>query len=713
MPIGANQTYHFGPFELDTQCAQLRRDGVGLKLQGQPVQILEVLLEKPGQLVSREELRQRLWASDTFVDFDHSLNAAIKRLRQAIGDDADTPRYIETLPKRGYRFIGEVGREETKEKACGVEVAVLPIGQLERRPSIRMPGWRWVVFSSALALLVIACGVTVNSALKPEPQPTIVGTHVLTKTGNLKNVYRRPVIDRGSIYFSEKTQSGWVLSSVPHEGGEVTPGPSVEGELSDISRDGSQVLSVMPGPKNSEDVWIQSESSSVPRLIARDAGDAIWSADGRNIFFRSSDLTKLYRANADGTGVERLATLAAGSGPMHLSPDGSHIRFTGGIPELTLWEIGVDGRNLHHLLGGRKDVYGGSWSADGKHYFFRSWDGARWSLWTISETRRWWSRSAGSEPYPLTFGPMSFGVPAISNDGTQLYAVGKEPRGELSVYDSNARKFAPYLGGISACYVDFSRDGQWIAYVSYPEGTLWRSRIDGSNRRQLTVQPLAVINPRWSPDGKRIAFTDVSNGDRLKMTEGGPLRIYIVGADGGGPQLLLADYFYDPTWSPDGNSIAYGYGPLPSGPGSEVRILDLQTEKSNPVPESQAMSSPRWSPDGKYLAALVGSLGGKKLVLFNFASNTWEELATGEGFAWPSWSRDSKFVYAQDGDCLVRIAIADHKKKQIASVHGFRGTAYYLDKWSVGWFGVTPDGRLLTTRDTGIEELYAFDLEYK
>ena len=108
MPVGEKHTFRFGPFELDTQCGQLRKDGVGLKLQGQPIQILEILLEKPGQLVTREEIRQRLWTSDTFVDFDHSLNTAVKKLRQTLGDEADTPRYIETLPKRGYRFIGEV-----------------------------------------------------------------------------------------------------------------------------------------------------------------------------------------------------------------------------------------------------------------------------------------------------------------------------------------------------------------------------------------------------------------------------------------------------------------------------------------------------------------------------------------------------------------------------------------------------------------------------
>jgi DNA-binding winged helix-turn-helix (wHTH) protein len=98
----------FGPFEADFQSQELKKHGVRLRLPGQSFQILKVLVERPGELVTREELRQTLWPSDTFVDFEHSLNAAVNRLRECLGDDADNPRYIETLPRRGYRFIGAV-----------------------------------------------------------------------------------------------------------------------------------------------------------------------------------------------------------------------------------------------------------------------------------------------------------------------------------------------------------------------------------------------------------------------------------------------------------------------------------------------------------------------------------------------------------------------------------------------------------------------------
>src|SRR5262245_52133098 len=103
------QVIRFGTFELDVRGGELRKQGVRIKLQEQPLRILEILIAHPGELVTREELRSRLWPSNSFVDFDHGLNKAINKLREALSDSADTPRYIETVPKRGYRFTGELG----------------------------------------------------------------------------------------------------------------------------------------------------------------------------------------------------------------------------------------------------------------------------------------------------------------------------------------------------------------------------------------------------------------------------------------------------------------------------------------------------------------------------------------------------------------------------------------------------------------------------
>jgi Tol biopolymer transport system component len=450
------------------------------------------------------------------------------------------------------------------------------------------------------------------------------------------------------------------------------------------------------------------------RLILKNADSPIWTQDGRGVFFIRDD-QELCRASADGTEIRRLAILQNPYGPT-LSPDGTRIRFVE-IPDahidMNIWEVRADGTNPHVVLAGQSYVFGGTWSLDGKVFFFTAFDGDRNNLWVLADEPPHSGRNP-SPPQQLTFGPTSIGPPSISKDGRQLFAIGVEHQGELSVYDRSSRKFVPYLDGLSASYVDFTRDGQWMTYVSYPEGTLWRSKVDGSEKRQLTSPSFAVLNPRWSPDGKLIVFTDLANGDRRKMNETTPHRIFVVSADGGAPNLLLSGHLADPTWSPDGYSIAYA---AHSGSGEhDIRILDLRSLKSSKVPGSEGMWSSRWSPDGSHIVALSQTSpngADLKMMLFTFASNTWQELVAGAGLGWESWTHDGKFVYAQDGTSLIRVDVSTRAREQIASLSGFRSTAYYFDRFDAGWFGLSPDDRPITTRDTGIEGIYAFDLEYK
>ena len=129
MGIVPSHRVRFGSFEMDEVAGELRKDGAKIRLQEQPFQILQILLEHPGDVITREELRKRVWPSDTFVDFDHGINNAIKRLREALGDTAETPRFIETLPRRGYRFVAKL------ETSGGVRsLAVLPLENLSRDP---------------------------------------------------------------------------------------------------------------------------------------------------------------------------------------------------------------------------------------------------------------------------------------------------------------------------------------------------------------------------------------------------------------------------------------------------------------------------------------------------------------------------------------------------------------------------------------------------
>src|SRR5689334_8096774 len=144
----------FGPFEVDASSRELRKNGVRLRLSGQPVQILLTLLANPGEVVTRERLREEIWSETTFVDFEHGLNAAMNKLRRALGDSAENPRYIETVPGRGYRFIG-ASEPDAGASVFPPNVSIVP-GQRPKRPSTGV--WWWI----ATTAVCIAASSTIT-----------------------------------------------------------------------------------------------------------------------------------------------------------------------------------------------------------------------------------------------------------------------------------------------------------------------------------------------------------------------------------------------------------------------------------------------------------------------------------------------------------------------------------------------------------------------
>lgn len=273
--------------------------------------------------------------------------------------------------------------------------------------------------------------------------------------------------------------------------------------------------------------------------------------------------------------------------------------------------------------------------------------------------------------------------------------------GELSVYDPRLSSFVPYLGGIPASYVSYSPDHQWIAYVSYPDGTLWKSHSDGSDKLQLTLPPMGVLNPRWSPDGKSIVFMDWFASDHAA--------IYTVPADGGQPSLLVTGSLdpSDPTWSPDGQLIVYGGG-VATAVKSDIETLDLNTMVSTKVPGSEGFYSPRLSPDGKYIAALPSEQD--RLMLYDIARKQWRTLLEGTNVGWPAWSHDGKSLYTSASNKIYRVDIATGKTETVVNLEGIQWTSFALGY--LGWFALTPDERIMILRDTGTEEIYALELEY-
>ena len=705
VPATERSCARFGPFEADLTSHELRHDGSKVNLQEMPFQVLAVLLEHPGKLVTREEFRQRLWPSDTFVDFDHSINTAVKKLRGALKDDADEPQYIETLPKLGYRFIGAVeAAENSATTPANGQQASLP------SPPEPTPRWRAKVIAAAVALVIVA-GV-LYWIYRPRT-PVVTAIHQLAHTGQQIGCSAL-VTDGTRIYFGEWFDGKSHLAQIATTGGEISyiDTPLIQNPcIVDISNDGSELL-VADVSFNSVDVfnWVVPLPVGSARRIP---GEFHWGAlflpsSKQVVYTQSSDLKRLFTAKLDGSEARPLMSIPGEIGSsLAVSPDGDGIRFA--TSDGKMWESRLDGTGMHRFLPEHKEpLCCGNWSRNGKLFVFASLDSDGYNLWGVTGSASSPYRSV-SRPARLTNGPIQFQFSTPSTDGKQIFALGKTLRGELSVYDAKSDEFRPYLNGISAGFLDFSRDGQWVTYVSHPQGALWRSRLDGTERLQLTFPPMGpILNPRWSPDGRFIAFTEW-NPPNIKM--------YLVSADGGSVMLLFAGDFEpsDPSWSPDGRSLAYGgRPPADGGTTTEIRILDLDTKQSRTIPGSQHMFGPRWSPDGRYIAA--DSDDSAKVFLYDFEKPGWKQLLlppllrSGQA-GWPTWSHNSRYLFVFNNYQIYRIGIPDGHAELVASTTGIPILSPAIPWYD--WFGLTPDDRVIVLRDRGIDELYALDLEYR
>jgi Tol biopolymer transport system component len=295
------------------------------------------------------------------------------------------------------------------------------------------------------------------------------------------------------------------------------------------------------------------------------------------------------------------------------SPNGRILRFTlSGQTSNSLWESLVDGSHLHQLLAGwngAHDPANGNWTSDGNYFLFQAVRNGRTDIWATREKDDLFHKP-NHEPVQLTAGPMSYYSPQPSSDGKRVFVIGEQPRAELVRYDAKSRQFLPYLGGISVRDVAFSRDGKWVAYTSFPEGNLWRSRTDGREKLQLTSAPVFAMLPAWSPDGSQIAFVTVESGKHQQ--------IHVIPANGGVDRELAVARFdaWRVSWSPDGNSILFADFPGPSL--SCIRSVDVNTLRVSTLPESNGLLWPALSPDGHYVVA--ASLDGQKLMLFEMAT---------------------------------------------------------------------------------------------
>ena len=722
--------FRFGLFEADSDSGELHKSGIRIRLQAQPFRVLLCLLERPGELVTREEMQQRLWGGDTIVDFDHSLGTAINKLREALGDSAENPRFIETLARRGYRFIAPVTpagaqHDERFALVADLDAAAHALAAHDVAanaaaipPASGRTPFRFAVIAlSALALL--AAGILIGSRLRaPYTAPPLLTQ--ITFSGRVSpgdplfESFPGTATDGSRIYFPEIENGRAVLAQALVGDGETStlplPDELAAPSLGDISPDGSRLLLRNHLATAAEQaLWIVSTIGGTARRIPGIlAHDAAWMPDGQRILYATGD--DLYIARDSGAESRKFATLPGRAFWLRWSPDGSLLRFTLLNSEThtsTLWQIAADGSGAHMLLdrwtSGAPAECCGSWTDDRRYYVFQSARSGTSNIWAIPEHGGFFGGPAA--PIPITNGPLDYRAPIVERGGRRTFFIGLNTQSELLRYDRTASIFVPYGAALSiARRVEFSHNGEWIAWIRQDDDSLWRSRSDGTGRLQLTGRPMQAFMMHWSPDGRQLVF--------MGRQPGKPWKIYTLDADGGHLQEVLDESRSeaDPDWSPDGKFLVFGRLPDLMAEASQPKAIytvDLAAKTITKLPDSDSLFSPRWSADGKYIAAL--SIDQKRMMLFDVAAKSWRLLAE-QTIADPVWSHDNSAIFfhdfAQADQPIYKVAIKTGKVERVADLHDLR-TANVVD---YRFAGLAPGDVPLVSARNSAANIYAAEL---
>ncbi len=583
---------HFGKFEVDPDSGELLKEGRLVHLQGQPIQILLMLLERPDRIVTREELQQRLWPGDTFVDFNHSLNAAIQRLREALSDSADTPRYIETLPRlvglRLFHLLRPKAAESKTDSALQGAVDSSQEGRgtvpgakrLGRRVAwigliagillgISLTGWHFYSKRSVIPPLRVRKltsfrGVETNPAFSPD------GNQVAFCWNGEKQ-------DNFDIYI-QLIDGGKTLRLTTNPAEDREPAWSPDGRRIAFNRytpEGCEIL-IIPALGGEERKLGMTESADWTNLLI---GKMSWSPDGKflaitenNSSESTSRICLISTETAERQPLTSPSRRVRDSVPI-FSPDGKTLAFLRDPIGLLVLSL-VDGKasgEPRQLNVGAEDF---DWMPDGRGLVFSSNRTGLISLWKIALN--------GGEPEPLA-GISDAVTLSVARQSSRL--VYEQSLRDLNIYripkpgldwriglKNEPRPIT--LNPSTAAQVDpqFSPDGKQIAYSTYKE--IWTCNVDGANKIQLTDLGTQVVgSPRWSPDGTHISFDSVSNGK---------VEIYIVPARGGLRRLLTSKSSSAvlPSWSRDGQWIYFAsiqtggwqVWKVPSGGGSAVPV---------------------------------------------------------------------------------------------------------------------------------------------
>jgi Tol biopolymer transport system component/DNA-binding winged helix-turn-helix (wHTH) protein len=662
MNDNVQERVRFGPFEADVHTRELWRSGVRIKLIGQPFEILTVLLSKSGRLVTREELRSRLWPADTFVDFNHSLNAAINKLRDALCDSAEDPKYIETLPRRGYRFIATVERVPDRSVSIDGSDPAQNIKQPEMEPAAsenRLKGESVLSFDTAIAERATP------SFYKRSLSFWLMTPAVLVITLVLASLIWS--------HLSPKSPSTRVGRIAPAT---ATPLTTLADPTSDpaFSSDGSRVAFRRQGyASENSGIFVKTIGSPQLLQLTDNPSDCcpVWSPNGRTIAFsRFSDkVHEIYAVSSGGGGLHRLYATAVGPkrGELDWSPDGASIAFVGessqGSSSIFVLSKDLSARRITEPASLDRD-WGPVFSPDGQSLAF-----VRTRESGLPENIVVMPAGGGESRTVVTFYNGILGSPAWTEDGQSLvFASGSEPtllRAPVFGGDAITRV---QEAGSPAWHPVIARKGYYLGYQNLSQ-TMSIRELNPSSLRPADSNPIVVTEtgrnegPQLSPDGKKLAF--MSN-------RSGSMEIWISDRDGSHPfQVTNMGGVGSPRWSPNGRSLAFDVGWRDRG---AIFVVDMPGA-GVPRPVAQNSSDnlvPNWSRDGKWLYFASDRTGMWQVWKTPVLGGAPVQVTTHGGFA-ANPSLDGKTLYYSKGNLpspeVWQIPIQGGMETRVSSIH--------------------------------------------